>query len=154
MPSRIVAAVALEADAIEDHMQPRFVITAGVAWRLALDDEGALRRRGRPRRARVSWRGDSLPPMKLVSYRAPGGEALHGEVRDGRVAAFDDGSTVKDRLASGYCTPAGVASTRSATSSCWLLTCRERSSASASTTSRNAKREHKAEPPEALIVFM
>jgi len=45
--------------------------------------------------------------MKLVSYRAPGGEALHGEVRNGRVVAFDDGSTVKDRLASGDHTPAG-----------------------------------------------
>jgi acylpyruvate hydrolase len=39
--------------------------------------------------------------MKLVSYRVPGGEPLYGEVRDGRVVAFDDGSTVKDRLASG-----------------------------------------------------
>jgi 2-keto-4-pentenoate hydratase/2-oxohepta-3-ene-1,7-dioic acid hydratase in catechol pathway len=45
--------------------------------------------------------------MKLVSYRASGGEPLHGEVRDGRVVAFDDGSTVKDRLASGDHTPAG-----------------------------------------------
>jgi Pyridoxamine 5'-phosphate oxidase len=27
-----VAAVSLEVDAIQDHMQPRFVITAGVAW--------------------------------------------------------------------------------------------------------------------------
>jgi acylpyruvate hydrolase len=44
--------------------------------------------------------------MKLVSYRAPGGEPTYGEVRDGRVVAFDDGSTVKDRLASGNRTPA------------------------------------------------
>ena len=44
--------------------------------------------------------------MKLVSYRAPGGEPQYGEVRDGRVVAFDDGSTVKDRLASGDRTPA------------------------------------------------
>ena len=44
--------------------------------------------------------------MKLVSYRAPGGEPAYGEVRDGRVVAFDDGSTVKDRLASGNRTPA------------------------------------------------
>jgi flavin reductase (DIM6/NTAB) family NADH-FMN oxidoreductase RutF len=28
-----VAAVALEVDAIQDHLQPRFAITAGVAWR-------------------------------------------------------------------------------------------------------------------------
>ena len=27
-----VAAVSLEVDAIQDHMQPRFAITAGVAW--------------------------------------------------------------------------------------------------------------------------
>ena len=39
--------------------------------------------------------------MKLVSFRAPGGDQQYGEVRDGRVVAFDDGSTVKDRLASG-----------------------------------------------------
>jgi acylpyruvate hydrolase len=44
--------------------------------------------------------------MKLVSYRAPGGEPAYGEVRDGRVVTFDDGSTVKDRLASGDRTPA------------------------------------------------
>jgi acylpyruvate hydrolase len=44
--------------------------------------------------------------MKLVSYRAPGGDPVHGEVRDGRVVAFDDGSTVKDRLASGDRSPA------------------------------------------------
>jgi acylpyruvate hydrolase len=44
--------------------------------------------------------------MKLVSYRAPGGEPSYGEVRGDRVVAFDDGSTVKDRLASGDRTPA------------------------------------------------
>jgi len=44
--------------------------------------------------------------MKLASFRAPGGERLSGEVRDGRVVAFDDGSTVKDRLASGDRAPA------------------------------------------------
>jgi acylpyruvate hydrolase len=44
--------------------------------------------------------------MKLVSYRAPSGEPLSGEVRDGRVVTFDDGSTVKDRLASGDRAPA------------------------------------------------
>jgi acylpyruvate hydrolase len=44
--------------------------------------------------------------MKLVSYRAPGGDHQYGEVRDGRVVAFDDGSTVKDRLASRDRTPA------------------------------------------------
>jgi acylpyruvate hydrolase len=45
--------------------------------------------------------------MKLVSFRAPGGEQQYGEVRDGRVVAFDDGSTVKDRLVSGDRSPAG-----------------------------------------------
>ena len=44
--------------------------------------------------------------MKLVSYRAPGGDQQYGEVLDGRVVAFDDGSTVKDRLASGDRAPA------------------------------------------------
>jgi 2-keto-4-pentenoate hydratase/2-oxohepta-3-ene-1,7-dioic acid hydratase in catechol pathway len=45
--------------------------------------------------------------MKLVSFRALGGEQQYGEVRDGRVVAFDDGSTVKDRLVSGDRSPAG-----------------------------------------------
>jgi 2-keto-4-pentenoate hydratase/2-oxohepta-3-ene-1,7-dioic acid hydratase in catechol pathway len=44
--------------------------------------------------------------MKLVSYRAPGSDQQYGEVRDGRVVAFDDGSTVKDRLTSGDRSPA------------------------------------------------
>jgi len=44
--------------------------------------------------------------MKLVSYRAPGGDQQYGEVLDGRVVAFDDGSTVKDRLVSGDRAPA------------------------------------------------
>src|SRR5690242_20962706 len=39
--------------------------------------------------------------MKLASFRSPSGDTLSGEVRDGRVVAFDDGSTVRDRLASG-----------------------------------------------------
>ena len=47
--------------------------------------------------------------MKLVSFRAPGGDQQYGEVRDGRVVAFDDGSTVTDRLASGDRTPASGA---------------------------------------------
>jgi hypothetical protein len=33
-----VTAVALEVDAIQDHMQPRFAIVAGVAWRWIDDD--------------------------------------------------------------------------------------------------------------------
>jgi acylpyruvate hydrolase len=47
--------------------------------------------------------------MKLVSFRAPGGEQQYGEVRHGRVVAFDDGSTVKARLASGDRSPAAGA---------------------------------------------
>jgi acylpyruvate hydrolase len=39
--------------------------------------------------------------MKLASFLSPAGDRLSGEVRDGRVVAFDDGSTVLDRLASG-----------------------------------------------------
>jgi acylpyruvate hydrolase len=39
--------------------------------------------------------------MKLASFVSPDGVRLSGEVRDGRVVAFDDGSTVRDRLASG-----------------------------------------------------
>jgi hypothetical protein len=36
-----VAAVSLEVDAIQDHMQPRFAITAGVAWDWTDDDARA-----------------------------------------------------------------------------------------------------------------
>ena len=36
-----VAAVSLEVDAIEDHMQSRFAITAGVAWEWTDDDARA-----------------------------------------------------------------------------------------------------------------
>jgi flavin reductase (DIM6/NTAB) family NADH-FMN oxidoreductase RutF len=36
-----VAAVALEVDAIQDHMQPRFAIEAGVAWDWTDDDARA-----------------------------------------------------------------------------------------------------------------
>lgn len=47
--------------------------------------------------------------MKLASFRAPNGDRLSGEVRDQRVVAFDDGTTVLDRLTSGDRTPAGGA---------------------------------------------
>jgi acylpyruvate hydrolase len=44
--------------------------------------------------------------MKLASFASPDGARHSGEVRDGRVVAFDDGSTVRDRLASGDRSPA------------------------------------------------
>jgi acylpyruvate hydrolase len=44
--------------------------------------------------------------MKLASFVSPRGDRLSGEVRDGRVVTFDDGSTVRDRLANGDRTPA------------------------------------------------
>jgi 2-keto-4-pentenoate hydratase/2-oxohepta-3-ene-1,7-dioic acid hydratase in catechol pathway len=46
--------------------------------------------------------------MKLATFRAPGAahETLAGEVRSEEVIAFDDGSTVLDRLATGDRTPA------------------------------------------------
>ena len=46
--------------------------------------------------------------MKLATFRAPGAahDPLAGEVRGESVVAFDDGSTVLDRLASGDRTPA------------------------------------------------
>jgi acylpyruvate hydrolase len=47
--------------------------------------------------------------MKLASFVSPDGARLSGEVRDGRLVAFDDGSTVRDRLASGDRTPASGA---------------------------------------------
>lgn len=46
--------------------------------------------------------------MRLATFIPSGGhEPLAGEAFDGRVVAFDDGSTVRDRLASGDRTPAG-----------------------------------------------
>jgi acylpyruvate hydrolase len=46
--------------------------------------------------------------MKLATFRTAEGESPRaGEVRDDAVVAFDDGSTVLDRLASGDRTPAG-----------------------------------------------
>ena len=46
--------------------------------------------------------------MKLATYLPPGGgDVIHGEVRDGVAVAFDDGSTVLGRLASGDRTSAG-----------------------------------------------
>ncbi|HKG04561.1 MAG TPA: fumarylacetoacetate hydrolase family protein [Conexibacter sp.] len=48
--------------------------------------------------------------MRLATFLAPASsEPLAGEVRDDRVVAFADGSTVLDRLASGDSTPAGGA---------------------------------------------
>jgi acylpyruvate hydrolase len=48
--------------------------------------------------------------MKLATFLLPGADApLAGEVRGDAVVAFDDGSTVLDRLASGDRTPAGGA---------------------------------------------
>ena len=44
--------------------------------------------------------------MKLATFRSPAGDRLSGEVRDDRVVAFEDGSTVHDRLVSGNRAPA------------------------------------------------
>ncbi len=44
--------------------------------------------------------------MKLATFVPPGGDPVAGEVRGEQVIAFDDGSTVLDRLASGDRTPA------------------------------------------------
>lgn len=47
--------------------------------------------------------------MKLATFLPPGGDPLAGEVRGDAVVAFDDGSTVIDRLASGDRTAAAGA---------------------------------------------
>jgi 2-keto-4-pentenoate hydratase/2-oxohepta-3-ene-1,7-dioic acid hydratase in catechol pathway len=47
--------------------------------------------------------------MKFATFRAPSGERLSGEIRDGRAVAFEDGAAVLDRLASGDRTPAAGA---------------------------------------------
>jgi 2-keto-4-pentenoate hydratase/2-oxohepta-3-ene-1,7-dioic acid hydratase in catechol pathway len=44
--------------------------------------------------------------MKLATFHAPDGAVFAGEVRDGRAVAFDDASTVLDRLAGGDRAPA------------------------------------------------
>ena len=54
----------------------------------------------------MSWRGDSLPAHEARLLPRSRRRTVYGEVRDGRVVAFADGSTVKDRLASGDRTPA------------------------------------------------
>lgn len=48
--------------------------------------------------------------MRLATFLPPDGDPLAGEVRGDAVVAFDDGSTVLDRLASGDRTPATGAS--------------------------------------------
>jgi acylpyruvate hydrolase len=46
--------------------------------------------------------------LRLATFLPPGTRDAHaGEVRDGRVVAFDDGTSVRDRLAGGDRTPAG-----------------------------------------------
>ena len=91
--------------------------------------------------------------MKLVSYRAPGGEQQYGEVRDGRVVAFDDGSTVKDRLASGDRTPA--AGPDHALDDVELLAPHvPRAIFGIGLNYLAHAQEQNAEPPEAPIVFM
>ena len=127
-----VAAVALEVDAIQDHMQPRFAIEAGVAWRWTDEHARAGDAADRARRS-PSWRGGSLPaPRKLVSYRAPGGDTFSGEVRDGRVVGLRrrlDGARIAWPPA--IARPRPAPTTRSTRSSCSRPTSRARSSASA-----------------------
>lgn len=48
--------------------------------------------------------------MRLARWTGPDGP-VEGEVRDDEVVAFDDGSTIRDRLATGDETPAGGAAT-------------------------------------------
>ena len=72
------------------------------AWRGAGPSyERARARRRRTRGAGRAGAPVACPAMKLASFRAPGGDQQYGEVLDGRVVAFDDGSTVHDRLALG-----------------------------------------------------
>ena len=91
--------------------------------------------------------------MKLVSFRAPGGDQQYGEVRDGRVVAFGDGSTVKDRLASGDRTPASGPDL--ALADVELLAPHvPRAIFGIGLNYLAHAREQGAEPPEAPIVFM
>src|SRR5215213_5793198 len=52
--------------------------------------------------------GSSAPAMRLTTFLSPGAREPHaGEVRDERVVAFGDGTSVRERLASGDRSPAG-----------------------------------------------
>src|SRR5215207_6664978 len=65
-------------------------------------------RRARRRAPQPGSCAGSLPGrMRLATFLTPGSDGpLAGEVRDARVVAFDDGSSVLDRLASGARSPA------------------------------------------------
>jgi 2-keto-4-pentenoate hydratase/2-oxohepta-3-ene-1,7-dioic acid hydratase in catechol pathway len=93
--------------------------------------------------------------MKLTTFLAPGAtEPLAGEVTGERVTAFDDGSTVLGRLASGDRTPAGGRS--------WALpdvhllapVARPRAIFGIGLNYAAHAAEQGAEPPERPIVFM
>lgn len=91
--------------------------------------------------------------MKLTTFVPPGGEATAGEVRDGRVVAFDDGSDVLERLASGDLTPA--AGSEFALDGVTLLAPhRPRAIFGIGLNYRAHAQETGSEPPEQPIVFL
>jgi 2-keto-4-pentenoate hydratase/2-oxohepta-3-ene-1,7-dioic acid hydratase in catechol pathway len=91
--------------------------------------------------------------VKLVTFRAAGGAAQAGEVRDGRAIAFGDGATVLDRLASADRAPASGPD--HALDAVELLAPHApRAIYGIGLNYAEHARETGAEPPEAPIVFM
>ena len=103
-----VAGVEIVVDAMRRHERPTFAIDAG--RRLALDRRRARRRATASCARRCSPPAPRLTAVKLATFLPPGAaEPLAGEVRGDQVVAFDDGSTVAERLRSGDRTPAAGA---------------------------------------------
>lgn len=91
--------------------------------------------------------------MKLATFQVAGGPPLAGEVRGDRAIAFDDGSTVIDRLRSGERTPA--AGEQHALESVTLLAPHiPRAIFGIGLNYRAHAAEQGLEPPERPIVFM
>jgi acylpyruvate hydrolase len=91
--------------------------------------------------------------VKLATFRTAGGDATAGEVRDGRVIAFDDGTTVRDRLATGDGTPASGPD-RALEDVELLAPLRPRVIFGIGLNYAAHAREQNVDPPEVPIVFM
>jgi 2-keto-4-pentenoate hydratase/2-oxohepta-3-ene-1,7-dioic acid hydratase in catechol pathway len=93
--------------------------------------------------------------MKLATFLLPGAEApLAGEVRGDAVVAFDDGTTVLDRLASGDRTPAAGASHPLSEVTLLAPVPRPRAIFGVGLNYAAHARETGAEPPPAPMVFL
>jgi acylpyruvate hydrolase len=93
--------------------------------------------------------------MKLATFLLPGADApLAGEVRGDAVVAFDDGTTVLDRLASGDRTPAAGAEHPLASVELLAPVPRPRAIFGVGLNYAEHAKETGKEPPERPIIFM